>query len=241
MAWTVLRNAALQPFGISLPVAVPVHDRTGYERLFRSRYRTIIDIGAHAGEFAVLAHELVPDALIWSFEPLPGPYPRLQKVIDSCAEGSRVFQMALGDREQILEMIEYPFTPCSSFLRFRGIGRRMFPYMIGRGTRHAVPVRRLDDVLSDTQLNSPVLMKIDVQGYEDRVLRGAEKTLRQTDAVLMETSFIATYDDQVLFADLRKQMEALGFVYAGAISTHRALIGGKTVQEDSLFLKTKTS
>jgi hypothetical protein len=78
-------------------------------------------------------------------------------------------------------------------------------------------------------------MKVDVQGTEDAVFRGAEGILRHVDAVMVETSFIPTYDHQVMHQDIRTQLEALGFRYVKGLSTHDALIGGQVLQEDSLF------
>jgi hypothetical protein len=63
-----------------------------------------------------------------------------------------------------------------------------------------VPVRQLDEFTADSD---PVdLLKIDVQGFERQVLRGASATLERTRAILIELNFQAHYDGEDSFADL---------------------------------------
>jgi hypothetical protein len=63
-----------------------------------------------------------------------------------------------------------------------------------------VPVRQLDEFIADS---GPVdLLKIDVQGFERQVLRGASATLKRTRAILIELNFQAHYDGEDSFADL---------------------------------------
>src|SRR5205085_9106313 len=68
---------------------------------------------------------------------------------------------------------------------------------------------RLDDVITpDAQVG---LLKIDVQGYEMEVLRGAARTLRQTDALLIEVNYTPHYGGAVSFDDLHAFLNTTGF------------------------------
>ena len=83
-----------------------------------------------------------------------------------------------------------------------------------------------------------MLVKIDVQGFEDRVLRGGERTIREAKAIIIETSFVPLYEGQPLFSDIRRQLTGWGFVYAGSVGQIRSRTTGEVLQEDSLFLNT---
>jgi hypothetical protein len=97
----------------------------------------------------------------------------------------------------------------------------MFP-----GTQKAseeeVEVARLDALLDTEPLERPLLLKLDVQGLELEVLRGAEKTLQLADSVLVECSFVEFYKGQALFGDIMGFLSDRGF----------ALLGGNITSQD---------
>ena len=70
-----------------------------------------------------------------------------------------------------------------------------------------MPTARLDDLV-----DAPVsVLKIDVQGNEAALLRGAERTLLQARAVLIEVTFVSHYDGDTTFPDLHRIMEDQGW------------------------------
>ena len=100
-----------------------------------------------------------------------------------------------------------------------------------------VNVARLDDIALQLELAPPLLIKIDVQGFEDRVLAGGEQTIRQADVLIIETSFEPLYEGQLLFDDLYRRLYAWGFNYAGAISQLPSPHDRRLLQADSLFVR----
>jgi hypothetical protein len=83
----------------------------------------------------------------------------------------------------------------------------------------------------------PLLVKIDVQGYEDYVLRGGEQTIRRARLIIIETSFQAQYEAQPLFDDVYRTLTGWGFAYVGAIDQLMNPSNGSIVQQDSLFIR----
>ena len=67
------------------------------------------------------------------------------------------------------------------------------------------------------ELVPEMLVKMDVQGFEDRVIKGGKETLRKALACILEVSLHPLYEGQPSFMDLCRQMEKLGFQYAGNI------------------------
>lgn len=82
----------------------------------------------------------------------------------------------------------------------------------------------------------PVLLKIDVQGGELGVLRGAERSLQHVDAVLVECSFVEFYDGQPLAHDVLDFLGEQGFRLTGA-GTPTTDANGSVVQIDLLFVR----
>src|SRR3546814_8916337 len=74
-----------------------------------------------------------------------------------------------------------------------------------------VPVRRLDAVLDPASLPRPVLLKIDVQGFEYEVLEGLGALRDAIRWIFVEVSFVELYQGQRLSADVETLLQELGF------------------------------
>jgi FkbM family methyltransferase len=82
-----------------------------------------------------------------------------------------------------------------------------------RRDKRRVPVRRLDRLVEERKLPGPFLLKIDTQGTEIEVLRGAERILPQVDVVIAEASFFnfGQKPNQPLIDDVLRFMDQRGF------------------------------
>jgi FkbM family methyltransferase len=118
-----------------------------------------VDIGANAGAYTVLA-SAVAGASTVAFEPVPDTYAELCRNIRANGIDAlvRPLQIGVGDTDRTMAMTS-------------GLGS--LNHIALKGSRDAtveVPVRRLDDILGD---ECCTLMKIDAEGFEMNVLRGA--------------------------------------------------------------------
>jgi Methyltransferase FkbM domain len=80
------------------------------------------------------------------------------------------------------------------------------------GSPRIVPMLRLDDLLREINFRTPALLKIDVQGAELIVLRGASVALRSCELVLLETSLFQLMKGAPLLSDIVAYMVDAGFV-----------------------------
>ena len=101
-----------------------------------------------------------------------------------------------------------------------------------------VEVRRLDHVLSHVELPRPILLKVDTQGYESRVIAGATGLLEQIDLILAETSFCPLYEGEAPFTALVDQLARLGYRFLRPVDALRDPRTGEFVQLDALFART---
>lgn len=196
---------------------------------------TVLDIGAHAGESSQQMRSILPDATIYAFEPLPDPCARLISLMGADNNFS-AFQFALGDKNERVQMQENDFTQSSSILPMADRHREEFPFTVKTEPKE-VEVRRLDDVASDLSLRDNVLIKVDVQGFEDRVIRGGSETIKKAAIVIIEVSFVRLYEKQPLFSTIYDHLRALGFSYGGQWRELKSPSNGRPLQADAFFLK----
>lgn len=82
-----------------------------------------------------------------------------------------------------------------------------------------------------------VLLKIDTEGYEDRVLAGARETLKSVRALQLEPSLVPLYDGQVLFLDMVRSLEAGGFQLHALIPEFTDPATGQTLQINGILMR----
>lgn len=179
--------------------------------------QTIIDIGANKGQFAQKMCRQFPQAQIFAFEPLPLPYQILQQWGDRQHSSIHTYNLALGDRVDKLEINSHVlFTASSSLLPTTELCEDLYP-MVREQEKIIVHQSTLDGEMEpwQNQLVQELLVKIDVQGYEDRVIQGGQKTLSQAKACILEISLDGLYEGQCQFRDIFPLLDNLGLRYAG--------------------------
>jgi FkbM family methyltransferase len=194
--------------------------------------RTIVDGGANVGQFARAAVETFPDVRVIAFEPLPEVAEKLNANLSDC-DRVDVRTAALGRTDGTASFNRNRYTPASSILRLRPDARASFP-QVHEDEVLDVPVVRLDGAVGQDRLDPPLLLKLDLQGYELEALLGAEVTLQRTEHVLLETSFRAVYEDEPSFDEIHALLRTSGFRFLGPVDVLRDA-EGRIVQMDALF------
>jgi len=159
--------------------------------------RTILDVGASRGQFALLAMQRFPRARVLCFEPLPQAQETLIAVTRGRAE---VHQVALGLRAERRAFVVSALDDSSSLLPIAQRYIDEYPGTEPEGSME-VGVTTLADFLHE-DLPGPRLLKLDVQGTELEVLRGAGASLRLIDEVFVECSFVELYIGQAYADDV---------------------------------------
>ncbi|ABC63732.1 FkbM family methyltransferase [Erythrobacter litoralis] len=210
----------------------------GWNGLAAIPAKTVLDIGACGGELA--ERELLgafPQARLHCFEPHPASFARLERV---AARHPRIHahHIALGDSEMMVDMQFNPGSPSSSSLRMQTAENvTLFPQVADTITT-PVSQRRLDDWAREQgdALEGPLVVKMDVQGFEDRVIAGGQETLRRADGIVLEVCLAPLYEGQPTFAALHDSLASLGFAFAGTRDQFFGE-GGKVIYLDAVFLR----
>jgi FkbM family methyltransferase len=184
-----------------------------HRHLRLARARTVVDVGAHRGQFSLLALELFPQAMVLAFEPLSLARGRLAWLLHG-EPRFRLYPMALGREAGERSLLVAARDDCSSLRAATGDQMALEPR--SRPVRsERVPVARLDEVLRADQLRQPALLKIDVQGQELEVLEGALGLLGHFEVIYLEASFRELYAGQALAGDLISWLARRGFALNG--------------------------
>jgi FkbM family methyltransferase len=192
-------------------------------------YGTVLDVGASRGQFALHARRRFPQARIVCFEPLPTSQTSIRAVLGDQVE---IVAAAVGAEPGAASMHVSASDDSSSLLPIGARQRAEFP-----GTEEAsrldVPVVTLADTLA-APTAEPILLKIDVQGFELDVLRGAGDAIQRIQTVFVECSFVELYEGQALADEVVTYLSGHGFRLAGVhgLATGR---GGEALQADLLF------
>jgi FkbM family methyltransferase len=147
---------------------------------------TLVDVGANIGEITLFAAKKLNKGSVLAFEPSPEVFAQLScNVALNQFNSVRLFNQGLYDKNCMLPIylnVDEPYG-----IRNEGV-TSLFP----RGESPCeilIPLRRLDDVTEECELKRLDVLKIDVEGAEWNVLKGAEKTLREfRPVILMEIS-----------------------------------------------------
>jgi FkbM family methyltransferase len=101
--------------------------------------------------------------------------------------------------------------------------------------RVQTPTTTLDELLAGEDV---ALLKIDVQGAEREVLRGADQVLGRTAAILIEVTFVSHYDGDATFPALHEQLSGSGFSLNALSDPFRASRGtGSILWADACYCR----
>lgn len=197
----------------------------------------ILDVGANTGQFAELVLRLGYKGDILSFEPLSVAYEVLVRRAKKF-KGWEVFdRCAIGDIDGNVNINVSKNLLSSSALKILEQHTSVSPASNIVATE-SVPVYKLDSILSQyLSRYKNILLKIDTQGYEEKVLLGAGSLLNSLRGVLVEVSLIPLYEGQKLFDDLYEMLKSMGFNLWGFFPAFVNKSDGRMLQVDLLLFK----
>ena len=184
-----------------------------------------IDVGAAKGTREI--YNAFPDAYQIAFEPLPDFHDGLKKALAQYKH--EIHHVALMDEPGEKTLARHP----------DGFGSSLM-HRARRGSQNlvTVPVKRLDDVLEGKNLKGDVLLKIDCQGADLFVLKGGLHTLKNSNVVIVETSFFKFRgESHPIFLEIVNFMNDRGFVVYDILDGIFRPSDGALGQVDLVFVK----
>ena len=215
-----IRNRLVRRLGVpEIPPAL--------ERLRANKFvpKYIFDVGAYSGEFAKLCRKIWPLAKLTCFEVLPHRVAELRRWCDQ--DGNAIIIESLMGAKSNRAVPFHEMETASSVLE--------------EHTPQAAPVRfypmqTIDEIVELKGIEAPNFLKLDVQGYELEVLKGALKTLPQVSAVLAEVNLIDIHRGAPLLDELVLFMRDIGFVAYDICGLARRPLDKALWQADFIFV-----
>lgn len=162
----------------------------------------VVDVGANIGQFAYMIHTALPHLAIYSYEPDPACFNRLQDTFSEHKIKGKTFAKALADSKGSINLNIYESSANNSIL--------------SRHNERVLSVQKVECSTLDLQYDElsslkSIFLKIDVQGAELAVLSGAVELLKRCKFVQLEVSLVNAYNGNAHIADIMAVMRSAGF------------------------------
>lgn len=217
-------------FGLTGNIYTGLHEFSdmGFLLHFLRKRDLFVDVGANLGSYSILACAVVGAQGI-AFEPVPNTFERLHR------------NMRLNSLEQTLTCVNKGVGAAEGFIKF-STDEDTTNHALANG-EHSKASVDVEIVALDSALrgSSPILIKIDVEGYESKVLEGAQEVLANASlrAVIMElngSGFRYGFDESKILA----MVNDLGFKPFSYNPSDRSLIpidGKNAASGNTLFIR----
>jgi len=189
--------------------------------------KLIIDIGAYVGHWTEMAKSVFPNSYFLMIEAQPSKEASLKSVKAKFLTSVDYRISLLGaSRQQDTPFFEME-SGSSVLAEQSNVPRKVL----------SLPMETLDDILLEKKLKNASFLKLDVQGYEMEVLKGATETLKEVEVVMTEVSFLPYNRSGPLFNEVVQFMKDHEFVAYDICSLMRFYLDGSLLQADVIFVR----
>ncbi len=183
----------------------------------------VLDVGGNVGQYAMMLRKIGYTGRIVSFEPVNATF----QVLSECAKDDPawdVYDFALGkqDEEKVINV-----TASSDFSSFKdpsGYAKEAYAGSAAILNKETVSIKRLDGIVKEIipdMRTSNVHLKLDTQGYDLQVVKGASDTLPFIKSLQSEVSVTPVYDETPDYIESIVAYRALGFEMTGMYPVSR--------------------
>jgi FkbM family methyltransferase len=208
----------------------------------------ILDIGANRGQSIDRFSKIFKNPKIHAFEPLTSEFKYLKKIYSN-QKNIILNNSAAGDKEEIKKINVTAKSDTSSFnnimpgtkwlkIRSEQNNTAQNNYVINQ---EDVKIIKLDDYVSQSHIDEIDIVKIDTQGYEEKILEGLVETIKKNKikVIITEIIFDNNYSKYLSFYQLEKHLIPNGFRLVGVDFANKDLFSGIGFAVDAMYFNTK--
>jgi FkbM family methyltransferase len=201
----------------------------------------VLDVGANVGQFAKSLRDSGFQGRIISFEPLAIAHRKLQKQARRDRNWIVAPRVAVGDRDGRITVNVSGNGVSSSVLPMLTTHLHAEPDSQYVGCEE-VDMRQLD-TLAEGKISAcdRTFLKLDVQGFEYQVLKGASRLLSQVVGIRLEMPLIPLYDGDHLFDSMLRELTSAGFELWSLLPAFLDQKTGRLLQVDGTFFRPRAT
>ena len=222
-----------------LGIKISKYTDPGYIKIINNSGVTVVlDVGANSGQFGKILREHGYENKIISFEPTKVAHQNLVK--SSLKDNYWIVhqRVAIGNENKKVRInVAGNNGESSSILQMDQTHKESAPHALYIGEEDVDQIT-IDSIFEKyIKKNDKIMLKIDVQGYEDRVLDGIKNNIEKIHLIKLEMSLVNLYQGDKLFHYYISRLELLGFKIWDLEPGHRKKSNGRLLQFDALFVK----
>jgi len=228
----------LKKFGYQMSPIPGFHDSS--PTFFNNfKINKVFDIGANTGQYAMDLRNQGYQGKIISFEPLPNAYIQLVKNSRDDSLWKIHPRIALGSTNGFKKIFESQNSYSSSILKV------LDKHLEGDKSakiidEHKVKIRKLDSIfINYFKKKDKILVKIDCQGYEDKVLKGFNNNINKCFAIQIELSLVKLYKNQRTYEYFLNFFKKKNFFLWSVMPCFINRKNGQHLQYDAVFINNK--
>lgn len=200
----------------------------------------VFDVGANTGQYATNLRSLGYRGRIVSFEPLTSAYKSLVRLANEDALWETV-NVALGDQDGKVEINIAGNSQSSSILDMLPSHTISAPDSAYVG-KEEINIQKIDTIIDKYKRpGNQLYLKIDAQGYEKTIIKGAENSLDKITGIQLEVSLIPLYKDEALLADMVDYMSTKNYTLMSLEPGYGDPSTGQLLQVDCIFFRQNTN
>jgi len=201
------------------------------------RPQVFYDLGAHRGIWSEMCYSVFAPETCVLFEPQRD---RETEILSRSARAGaqwKLMPVALGDQDGQATLHVNRQSAASSMLTPDSAAPSEY-WGGDEARRESVKVATLDGLVASCNLPAPDLIKMDVQGFEAKILAGGEQTIRKAARLVIEVSLRPIYDGQALLPEVLAKLTQWGFVVEDINEALRRWPSGGLWQVDLWLINT---
>ena len=222
-----------------------------FDQIYKKKIKSnpiIFDIGANQGQSIERFKKIFNNPIIHAFEPVDFEFKKLEKkyskdkniILNNCAVGDKNCYRDFNITAKTGNSSFNKITPDTQWLNIRSIQFKTSPENYTKDIKQT-KIITLDNYCSENQIGNIDILKIDTQGYEDKVLEGAQEIMKKEIIFSIESEimFDDVYEKYLTFSDLEKYLIPNNFRLVGINTTNNNLFSGIVFFADVLYFNKK--
>ncbi len=197
------------------------------------------DVGAYRGKWISNYLRKFPNLIAYLIEPHEKSYLYLKEKFKN-NENIKLFKIGLSNSTEIKKVNINAKSYTNSFLEFDKDASKSWKYEKFENLyKEEVKIEKLTNFVKENNISKINVLKLDVQGYEYKVLKGAENLLKDNliDIILLEVITIPTYKNQSKINQIFNIFDSYKYSLYGIYDIEKNPKRSRLQQFDALFFK----